>query len=201
MASDSETNTPDQPSTFLEQLINSRNRDLSFFLPFVLGVSGTSRQGETNPDRERIILINPLTQGMIVIEGASNLESLLQNASQKQGIPPASKSSIESMPRIAITGDDLVEECSICLDGWEIGGEAREMPCKHRFHSNCIEKWLGIHGSCPVCRFEMPADEGEPKKRPSSEIWVSFSFSGSGRRDSGSDDGGEGTVNSGEEGS
>ncbi|KAK9107568.1 hypothetical protein Syun_023579 [Stephania yunnanensis] len=191
----SETNTPPPPSTFLEQLINSRNRNLSFFLPLVLGVSNSSRQSEYHPDPERIILINPITQGMIVIEGASNLESLLQNASLKQGVPPASKSSIESMPRIPITGD---EECSICLDGWEIGGEAREMPCKHSFHSNCIEKWLGIHGSCPVCRFEMPVDEGEPKKRPSSEIWVSFSWSSSGRRDPAS---GEGSVNGGEEGS
>jgi len=35
----------------------------------------------------------------------------------------------------------------------------KEMPCKHRFHGNCIEKWLGIHGSCFVCRYQIHVDE------------------------------------------
>ncbi|GMJ04138.1 hypothetical protein HRI_004083000 [Hibiscus trionum] len=75
----------------------------------------------------------------------------------KPGPAPASKASIEAMPRIKVkeSGGD----CSICLEEFEVDEEAREMPCKHVFHSGCIEKWLQIHGSCPVCRFLMPADE------------------------------------------
>jgi hypothetical protein len=49
-----------------------------------------------------------------------------------------------------------------------------------------FEKWLGIHGSCPVCRYKMPVEEEEVGKKRDEEggereIWVSFSFN-SGRR-------------------
>ncbi|KAJ6404416.1 hypothetical protein OIU84_012576 [Salix udensis] len=43
---------------------------------------------ETTDPNERIILINPLTQGMVVIEGAASLESLLRDMGNKNGQPP-----------------------------------------------------------------------------------------------------------------
>ncbi|KAE9449282.1 hypothetical protein C3L33_18812, partial [Rhododendron williamsianum] len=84
------------------------------------------------------------------------------NQPSKDGPLPASKKSIEDMPTVKITEEtDLKSEssCAICLGEYEVGGEAKEMPCRHRYHSGCIEKWLGIHGSCPVCRCEMPVEE------------------------------------------
>ncbi|GMH01729.1 hypothetical protein Nepgr_003568 [Nepenthes gracilis] len=205
----SETDAAETQSV-LERLISSRNRDLSLFIPFILGFNLSPMDlGENSPDsdpstpnspnpegqRERVILINPLTQGMVVIEGA-NLGSLLQSIPQKSGQPPASKSSIEAMPSVEIRGEEDVE-CVICLEDWEIGGIAKEMPCKHRFHGNCIEKWLGIHGSCPICRYKMPIDEKDGGKKGNTvdgeeeremrgedrEIWVSFSVSSGRRRD------------------
>ncbi|KAK9052456.1 hypothetical protein SSX86_029085 [Deinandra increscens subsp. villosa] len=80
----------------------------------------------------------------------------------KQGPLPASKSAIEALPTVTVTE---TEDCAICLTEYGGAGEAREMPCKHRYHSDCIMKWLGIHGSCPVCRYEMPVDEEEEKRR------------------------------------
>ena len=77
----------------------------------------------------------------------------------KPGPAPASKASIEAMPRIKVKGSG--NDCSICLEEFKVDEEAREMPCKHVFHSDCVEKWLRIHGSCPVCRFLMPAEEAE----------------------------------------
>jgi hypothetical protein len=48
--------------------------------------------------------------------------------------------SIEAMPRVAVTEEGVAEkECAICLEGYEVGGEAKEMPSKHRFYSGCIE--------------------------------------------------------------
>uniref|UniRef100_A0A3Q7F0S6 RING-type E3 ubiquitin transferase n=1 Tax=Solanum lycopersicum TaxID=4081 RepID=A0A3Q7F0S6_SOLLC len=48
---------------------------------------------------------------------------------------------------VKILGDGI--DCSICLSNYEIGEEAKKIPCKHHFHSICIDKWLGINGSCP----------------------------------------------------
>ncbi|XP_021299647.1 E3 ubiquitin-protein ligase RNF181-like [Herrania umbratica] len=191
----SETEAPEISSLF-ERLL--RHRDLYLFLPFVLGFSSNnsnnnvSRENPEDPDqesplettsqRERIILINPFTQGMVVIDGASNLEALLRSWVNKDGQPPASKTSIEAMPSVEI-GESEDGECVVCLEEWRPGEVAKEMPCKHKFHGECIEKWLGIHGSCPICRYNMPVDEqemgnkrDEERRRFGREVWVSFSF-------------------------
>lgn len=122
-----------------------------------------------------------------MIEGSSALESLLRDLGSKDGPPPASKASIEALPAVQLLEEG---ECVICLDEWEIGATAKELPCKHKFHPNCIEKWLGIHGSCPICRHKMPVDDGDGKKndvvgrgRRLREIWVGFSFNNDIRSD------------------
>ncbi|KAJ6820098.1 putative E3 ubiquitin-protein ligase RING1 [Iris pallida] len=78
--------------------------------------------------------------------------------------PPASKSSVESMPTIEITdlhvGSD--SHCAVCTDPFVAGSEAREMPCRHIYHSECILPWLSVRNSCPVCRHEMPTDASPP---------------------------------------
>ncbi|KAJ0522090.1 putative transcription factor C2H2 family [Helianthus annuus] len=77
----------------------------------------------------------------------------------RQGPPPASRSAIDSMPTIKITNRHLNSEshCPVCQDKFELGSEARQMPCNHIYHSGCIEPWLVQHNSCPVCRVELPA--------------------------------------------
>ncbi|KAL3840579.1 hypothetical protein ACJIZ3_025170 [Penstemon smallii] len=198
-----------EQSSFIETLINSRNRDISLFLPFFLGLNTTNplqestdppqeTQNQDTPSRDRIILINPFTQGMVVIERRSsssnnssslNIESLLEDLfTSKSGQPPASKASIDALPTVEVeVNDDDNEQCVICLEEWQRGEKAKEMPCKHRFHGDCIEKWLKIHGSCPVCRHEMPVDETEDRRKISSgergrEVWLGFTFGSSDRR-------------------
>ncbi|KAG6533995.1 hypothetical protein ZIOFF_007876 [Zingiber officinale] len=74
--------------------------------------------------------------------------------------PPASKAAIESMPIIEIVDEHIGKDChcAICMDPFELGAEAREMPCKHIYHQDCIFRWLSLRNSCPVCRHEMPRD-------------------------------------------
>ncbi|KAM3378538.1 RING-H2 finger protein ATL20-like [Capsicum galapagoense] len=43
--------------------------------------------------------------------------------------------------------------CSICLAEYMAGEIARCMPgCQHCFHIDCVDKWLKMNTTCPVCR-------------------------------------------------
>ncbi|KAK4343460.1 hypothetical protein RND71_036554 [Anisodus tanguticus] len=67
----------------------------------------------------------------------------------------------------AISGEDAV--CCICLAKYEDNNELRELPCSHFFHTQCVDKWLKINASCPLCKSEIavkntdvPSVEEEP---------------------------------------
>lgn len=183
----------EMPQMTLDDYMNdSRNMDLSQNSPITTAF--TNSQTNTDPDQDssersdpldRIILINPLTQRVAFIQGsASGINALLHELMTPDGPSPASKASIEAMQSVETKEDD---ECVICMD--EFGGElAKEMPCKHKFHGVCVEKWLKINGSCPVCRYKMPVDEdnefnhknlfGEEGGGRRREVWVSISING-----------------------
>ncbi|KAI3798252.1 hypothetical protein L1987_33523 [Smallanthus sonchifolius] len=87
------------------------------------------------------------------------LQHLAENDPNRYGTPPAQKEAVEAMPTITIK-ENLIQ-CSVCLEEFENGTEAREMPCKHTFHGDCILPWLELHSSCPFCRYQLPADESK----------------------------------------
>lgn len=145
---------------------------------------------EPERERERLILINPFSQ-TIIVHGGSNrgnpfdssnlsqnhhpfgsfgdyflgpgLEQLLQHLSEndpnRYGTPPAQKKAVEAMPTVTIEENSI--QCCVCLEEFEIGTEARQMPCKHKFHGDCILPWLDLHSSCPVCRYQLPVEESK----------------------------------------
>ncbi|KAI5554715.1 hypothetical protein BDE02_19G033900 [Populus trichocarpa] len=86
------------------------------------------------------------------------LHHLAESGPNRYGTPPANKEAVKAMPTVSINQN---LQCSICLEEFEIGSEAKEMPCKHKFHGECIAPWLELHSSCPVCRFLMPSDDSK----------------------------------------
>lgn len=85
--------------------------------------------------------------------------------------PPASKSAIESMPTLVIAACHVSNDshCAVCKEAFEIGAEARQMPCKHIYHHGCILPWLSLRNSCPVCRTELPV-EGAPAQTVGADV-------------------------------
>lgn len=58
--------------------------------------------------------------------------------------------------------------CSICLSDFASGVLLRKLPCGHRFHRSCVDKWLARNKRCPLCMHAI--DEvcsWAPKKEPS----------------------------------
>ncbi|KAK6925752.1 Zinc finger, RING-type [Dillenia turbinata] len=168
-------------------------------------------------DRERVILINPFNQ-TIILQGSYDpnqpqnqnqtpagslgdyfigpgldllLQHLAENDTNRYGTPPAKKEAVDAMPTVVVE-ENL--QCSVCLDDFETGAEAKEMPCKHKFHVGCILPWLELHSSCPVCRHQMPADESKLetdglRSRSSSNSRRSSSDQGGGSEEGDGDEG------------
>ncbi|XP_061360168.1 RING-H2 finger protein ATL68 [Gastrolobium bilobum] len=65
---------------------------------------------------------------------------------------------INSYPRFqfnrdATSGGGHNTTCSICLCEYKDSEMLRMMPeCRHYFHLFCLDSWLKLKGSCPVCR-------------------------------------------------
>ncbi|XP_043715588.1 RING-H2 finger protein ATL67-like [Telopea speciosissima] len=75
------------------------------------------------------------------------------------------------------SGDSM---CSICLCDYKDGEMLRMMPdCRHFFHLCCIDAWLRLNASCPVCRNSpLPT----PLSTPLSELVPLSQYPGDRRR-------------------
>jgi len=47
----------------------------------------------------------------------------------------------------------IIPTCAVCLEDFEPGDLLRELPCGHRYHTDCIDPWLTEKSSaCPMCK-------------------------------------------------
>ncbi|KAL9259913.1 E3 ubiquitin-protein ligase-like protein [Drosera capensis] len=59
-----------------------------------------------------------------------------------------------------ISGEDAV--CCICLATYMDEDELRELPCCHFFHAECVDRWLRMNASCPLCKSVISESTEEP---------------------------------------
>ncbi|KAL5569545.1 hypothetical protein UlMin_026120 [Ulmus minor] len=148
----------------LESIIRRRRRSSTNILQLLQGIraglASESQNSELFRDRDRDRDDRERNENQTPIGSLGDyfiglgLDLLLQHLAENDPnwyrIPPAKKEAVEALPTVMIKENF---QCSICLDEFEIGSEAKKMPCKHRFHSRCILPWLELHSSCPICRF------------------------------------------------
>lgn len=53
-----------------------------------------------------------------------------------------------------ISGCPCGSSCAICLNEYVLDESLRTLPCKHSYHTECIDKWLTEVNKCPLCRQE-----------------------------------------------
>eukprot|EP00249_Psilotum_nudum_P016367 c25786_g2_i1 orf=344-1924(+) len=90
------------------------------------------------------------------------LQQLWENDNSRRGAPAAAKSAMEALPSIIVQQhnlDDCSALCAICKDIIPLKEPAKQMPCLHLYHSDCILPWLSSRNSCPICRYELPTDD------------------------------------------
>jgi hypothetical protein len=55
--------------------------------------------------------------------------------------------------------------CSICLGDFEEGELLRELPCSHKFHGPCVDRWLQQRRTCPLCVHDVHEPPPSPALR------------------------------------
>lgn len=87
---------------------------------------------------------------------------LTENESSLVGGSPASEAVIRNLPTLALTQEDVDGKdglCPVCKDEFMAGDITMQLPCNHGYHTNCIVTWLHMRNTCPVCRYEVPAND------------------------------------------
>ncbi|XP_047319742.1 E3 ubiquitin-protein ligase ATL42-like [Impatiens glandulifera] len=84
----------------------------------------------------------------------------LRSGSRFSGID---KNVVDSLPFFrfsSLKGSREGLECAVCLFKFEDVEILRLLPkCKHGFHIDCIDEWLGQHSTCPLCRQRVTLDD------------------------------------------
>mgnify|MGYP000864554440 FL=1 len=83
----------------------------------------------------------------------SKVHSRKQKGKSHLSPPEKGESNIEGP-----SSDDI---CAICIENYKDGDEIRNLPCEHKFHKDCVDHWLVVKNSCPVCK-RKPLEDTQP---------------------------------------
>lgn len=88
---------------------------------------------------------------------------LARIADVSNGQEGASEEEINKLPSATyrpgmFSEDD--DQCTICLTGYQEEEELRLLPCdkRHHFHKECVDSWLILNATCPICRASIHPD-------------------------------------------
>jgi hypothetical protein len=55
-------------------------------------------------------------------------------------------------PPPGTTAEGALVECAICMEKFSEGEQLRTLPCLHKYHVQCIDRWLTSNRQCPICK-------------------------------------------------
>jgi len=119
-----------------------------------------------------------------------NIQNIIQYLSERDpnryGPPPASTKTIENLKEFIFGENDdntnnnddgkVLNDCAICKETFVKDEKLIILTCNHKYHTTCIIPWLKLHNTCPVCRYQLPADEDNNGESSSSSSSSSHSL-------------------------
>ncbi|KAK7110225.1 hypothetical protein V1264_014139 [Littorina saxatilis] len=51
--------------------------------------------------------------------------------------------------------------CPVCLEEFQRSEKLAVCPCRHGFHTKCLQQWLDQHNTCPMCKARVCSHAGE----------------------------------------
>jgi hypothetical protein len=78
--------------------------------------------------------------------------------------PPLSKEQIKELPLVSFMSatPHINPDCPVCLEKFTEYEQVSRLPsCTHVFHPTCIESWLLVTCTCPICRKRVIEEEAE----------------------------------------
>ncbi|KAJ4904303.1 RING/U-box superfamily protein [Raphanus sativus] len=116
------------------------------FLPCIIAVlyALSEREGASDEEIERLPRFKFLT--------VRNSEKVNGEIRETHG-GIMTQLGIDSPSERVLSSDEA--DCCVCLCDYEDGTELRELWCRHHFHEACIDKWLRINTTCPLCKFNI----------------------------------------------
>ncbi|CAD25565.2 putative protein with zinc finger domain [Encephalitozoon cuniculi GB-M1] len=106
------------------------------------------------PSQElRFLFLTPQSEGSrgnIIYEIQINFDVF---EASSEAPTTATKESLKKSSIVRAVEADKGCECAICMSNFIKNQRLRVLPCDHRFHVGCVDKWLlGHSNKCPVCR-------------------------------------------------
>lgn len=85
------------------------------------------------------------------------MSQLLEQLGTMGSVPPLNKEALDKLPTTTPPQQvlDANESCIICFETYKPDDQCKKLPCEHLFHTDCISKWLSMHGNCPICRDDL----------------------------------------------
>ncbi|XP_073168881.1 RING finger protein 215 isoform X3 [Lepidochelys kempii] len=53
-----------------------------------------------------------------------------------------------------------IDSCAVCLDQFHKNQCLRVLPCSHEFHRDCVDPWLLLQQTCPLCKHNILGESG-----------------------------------------
>ena len=144
---------PDCGSDFLQEakipeIQRIPSREMSFLEFFSL----FSENRDPNTRRNRLFSMIMEEFGQNRIEENRPIRDILREIIERsERSAPASVERMQSIRNILLETNENTE-CKICGENFVAGETKQILECEHEYHLNCLEPWLKLKSSCPICR-------------------------------------------------